>query len=323
MLKEILNPDLYHGSKKKRNFFEGWYFKICDKEDREVFALIPGIALGEEDHQHHSFIQVLDGDMAEYDYIRYEKEEFQAEEDEFRVTVGGNEFSLDGINLNLNHDGCNLKGKLSFKNILKWEGNALNPGSMGIYNYFKCMECYSQVCVLQGDIRGELEIDREMVDFTGGKVYIEKNWGMSFPEWWIWVQSNSFMEDASITCSVGQVPFKGFSFKGFLVNFVLEGKEYRFTTMNRSRFTFKKVGDDMELEFWRKNLKLKLKTYTDKQKFMLCMAPVNGKMVPLVRETLKGRVHVKLIDTKKEEVIFEGDGINTGVEYGGRKAQIS
>lgn len=45
----------------------------------------------------------------------------------------------------------------------------INPGSMGFYNYLKFMECYSQVCALDGDIIGALEIDNKVVDFTGGR----------------------------------------------------------------------------------------------------------------------------------------------------------
>lgn len=37
MLKQVINPDIYHGWKKEKNFFEGWYFKIVNaKKDRDV-----------------------------------------------------------------------------------------------------------------------------------------------------------------------------------------------------------------------------------------------------------------------------------------------
>ncbi|WP_243392439.1 MULTISPECIES: tocopherol cyclase family protein [unclassified Mesotoga] len=31
-----------------------------------------------------------------------------------------------------------------------------------------------------------------MIDLTGGKGYIEKDWGRSLPDAWIWMQSNNF-----------------------------------------------------------------------------------------------------------------------------------
>ncbi|MDS0524252.1 hypothetical protein NNC19_01090 [Clostridium sp. SHJSY1] len=46
---------------------------------------------------------------------------------------------------------------------------------MGFYNYLDFMECYSQVCAVDGYIRGKLYINEEEIDFTGGKVYVEKN----------------------------------------------------------------------------------------------------------------------------------------------------
>ena len=44
-MKPIINPDLYHGMKKDNKFFEGWYFKIVDKDNKYKFAFIPGIDL--------------------------------------------------------------------------------------------------------------------------------------------------------------------------------------------------------------------------------------------------------------------------------------
>lgn len=50
---------------------------------------------------------------------------------------------------------------------------------------------------------------------------------------------------------------------------------------------------------------------------MLCYGPKNGRMVPLVNETLNGRVKLKLINEKNGEIIFKGKGYCCGIEYGG------
>ena len=59
-------------------------------------------------------------------------------------------------------------------------------------------------------IQGVLAIDDQAVDFSGGRGYIEKDWGQSFPEAWVWFQTNHF-ERAGVylTASVANIPWMG------------------------------------------------------------------------------------------------------------------
>ena len=318
MIREIRNPDLYHGARKKRDFFEGWYFKVCDKNNDNIFAFIPGIAKGKNNKESHSFVQVLEGKSALYSYIKFNAEDFGFNKKLFHVNVKNNSFSLEEIKLDLIHKSKIINGTLKFKNIRKWPDSLINPGSMGFYNYLWFMECYSQVCAQDGYIEGELQVGDEMIDFTGGKVYIEKNWGKSFPKSWIWVQSNSFDEDGiSFTCSIGRVPFLFGSFSGFLVALYIEDEFYSFTSINKSVMNIKRGESDVEIIFRRKNLELKVKTQSEKNMFMLCMGPKDGKMIPLVEENLKGEVQLELRDIETSKIIYSGRGKSTGIEYGG------
>mgnify|MGYP001822280438 CR=1 FL=1 len=47
-LHSILRPAAYHGHGKKPPFFEGWYYKLVDREGRNRFAIIPGIFLSDD-----------------------------------------------------------------------------------------------------------------------------------------------------------------------------------------------------------------------------------------------------------------------------------
>lgn len=319
----IQKPDLYHGFNKNKDFFEGWYFKIVDKNNLYKFAFIPGISLGRTPYEHHSFIQIVDGFNIKYNYLRFNKNEFKFNNNDFKIGIKSNVFALDNIILNLKYDNKSIKGRLKFKNIVKWKDSFINPGSMGFYNYLSFMECYSQVCVLNGDIVGQLEIDNKLIDFTGGKVYIEKNWGQSFPKSWIWIQSNSFKnKDVSITCSLATIPFPVKDFRGFLIGLTIGKTFLSFTTINKSKLELKYIGKDIELVVSRGNLRLTLKTYTKKSDFVLCMGPKNGDMIPLVNETLNGRVDVILENTKNNKVLFKDIGHSTGIEYGGELINI-
>lgn len=326
-MKTILNPNLYHGAKKKNNFFEGWYFKIVDKNSLYKFAFIPGIALGQNSSQNHSFIQIVDGKNNSYKYLKFYEKSFKYNNNNFKINIKSNTFSLDKMHLSLNYSINNkakeIKGNLNFKNIISWPYSIINPGSMGFYNYLLFMECYSQVCALNGEIDGSLEIDGEIIDFTGGKVYIEKNWGKSFPESWVWIQSNSFEnKSVSVTCSLATIPFPIRDFRGFLIGVTINDKFISFTTINNSKLLLKSLGQDVELVVTNNNLQLTLKTKTNLSDFVLCMAPKNGHMIPLVKETLSGTVEMILEDIVSGNIIFKGIGKNTGVEYGGSKMNV-
>lgn len=43
-------------------------------------------------------------------------------------------------------------------------------------------------------VEGTVKVNDQEIDFTGGRGYIEKDWGSSFPKRYIWIQSNHFEE---------------------------------------------------------------------------------------------------------------------------------
>lgn len=56
-----------------------------------------------------------------------------------------------------------------------------SPGIMGWYAWVPTMECYHGVVSLDHAISGKLMIEDQAHDFNGGRGYIEKDWGKSFP----------------------------------------------------------------------------------------------------------------------------------------------
>lgn len=320
MLKSILNPDLYHGKRKRKNFFEGWYFKITDKSGKNTFAFIPGIYKGREARYNHSFIQIIDGKSKGYSYIKGSEQEFKYSESQFEIEVMGSRFSEQELELNISEENKTVAGVLKFKNIVKWESTKWNPGSMGYYNYLTFMQCYSQVTLMDAEIVGSLRIDGREIDFAGGKLYVEKNWGVEFPLSWIWIQSNSFSESKiSFTCSIGRVPMLGGSFKGFLAGLYLKNTFYKFTTMNGAKLETNSYssGSEVKLKFTRKNLELKVHANSDERDFVLCNGPRDGAMIPLVKESLNGKVKLELKDLKSGKIIYSGIGNCAGMEFGG------
>ena len=47
-IKALFNPENYHGWGRNSRYFEGWYFKLINKDQSVALAIIPGIAKDEK-----------------------------------------------------------------------------------------------------------------------------------------------------------------------------------------------------------------------------------------------------------------------------------
>ena len=73
----FFNPEQFQGWGKKKNYFEGWYFKLISADEKNAFAFIPGIAMDAAGNQ-HAFIQVLDGKKQTSVYHKFSINDFTA-----------------------------------------------------------------------------------------------------------------------------------------------------------------------------------------------------------------------------------------------------
>ena len=306
----LWDPNMYHGWGKKRRYFEGWYYKIVDPTEEYVLALIPGISMDKEGNQ-HSFIQVLNGTKIASAYHRFEAKEFFPSQTEFRVRIGNNQFHTNGLSVDL----PNLKGKLDFENLTPWPASLGAPSVMGWYSFAPFMECYHGVVSMGHTLKGTIEINGVEVDFTGGKGYIEKDWGKSFPEAWIWMQSNHFdnSDTASIFCSIAKIPWLGSSFVGFLAGFWLDGKLYKFTTYGGAQLKATLGENTVFINL--KNSQYHLRIAAQKAPGATLAAPISGAMTGKVNESMQAIIDVELLEKGKR--IFHGTARNAGLEVAG------
>ncbi len=93
------------------------------------------------------------------------------------------------------------------------------------------MECKHEVISMKHSIAGYLNIFDNSLVLTGGRGYIEKDWGHSFPTKYTWIQCNRFIrEDASLMLSIARIPYMGTEFVGCICAIHYKGREYRFAT---------------------------------------------------------------------------------------------
>ncbi len=307
----LYKPSVFQGNLKKKNYFEGWYFKQVNRDLSHTFSIIPGISLVENDP--HAFIQIMDGSEGYTDYARYPIDQFSFRTNHFYVKIGSSEFTERKMILDVTAEKTKLTGKIYFDNGVRYPQSLFSPGIMGWYSFVPFMECNHGVVSVNHDLRGEMSINGKLTDFNGGKGYIEKDWGTSFPEAWIWIQSNNFEEhDVSFMLSIAKIPWMGRYFVGLISFLFINRKFYLFSTYNGSSFS--EVRNDNELlEITLRNNISKLKVRVVNKSFCDLAAPVAGEMSRRIKESIDSEVQLQLFN-KSGEQVYSGTGRNVGLE---------
>lgn len=181
------------------NYFEGSYYK--HQKGNHTLCLIQGKAGSER------FIQVITEDFSEK--VPYTE---------------GNIFSRKGIILDIRTSRLSLTGKIRYRELCP-----ISYDVMGPFRHFP-MECRHGIVSMYHRLNGKVVLNGTEIDFTGGKGYIEKDSGHSFPSSYAWIQANDFPEPCSIMASVASIPFYGFHFQGCICVIQYKGREYRLAT---------------------------------------------------------------------------------------------
>ena len=317
-LRNIWRPEAYHGFGKRGPFFEGWYFKMVDASERAAYAVIPGVFIGEDPAASHCFVQTLDGQTGRSAFHRYPLESFHSAPDRFEIQIGPNRFTRDALSLDIARPEGELRGDLRFAGGQPWPVTFLSPGIMGWYALVPFMECYHGVLSFDHRIDGALTIDGQQVDFTGGRGYIEKDWGQAFPRAWIWMQTNHFAQTgACLTASVAVIPWLGGAFNGFIAGLWQGGKLYRFATYTGARLERQDVTDDRVFLVYA-DRRYRLEIEATRAAGGLLHSPERTAMLQRVMESLTATIHVRLIEKQTGLALFDDTGRRGGLEVVGQ-----
>lgn len=310
------NPEMFQGRFKRKNYFEGWYFKLVDELGKNVWAIIPGVSYGHSEQDVHAFIQVIDAQNYKTSYFKYDISMFKYSGTDFDISIADNTFNRNRICLNLNNEDFQIQGELDFYDIVPFPKTIFNPGIMGPYSFIPFMECYHGIINIHHQINGSILINNQQVSFSNGYGYIEKDWGKSFPESWVWLQSNHFVQkNVSVMFSIAKIPWLNKHFIGFVSFLRINEKLYRFATYSGAKIQ----------HFECKNQYFKVvvgdKRYTmtisgDYAQSGVLKAPKMGGMSREINESISSTIFVALVD-KKGELIFNGQGKKVGMEIVG------
>jgi tocopherol cyclase len=308
---KVFRPWAFQGSKRRKNYFEGWYFKQVSAGRDTVYSFIPGISLSKDNS--HSFVQVINGLTGEVDYFEYPVSQFKASARDLRVEVGKSVFSFEGIKLDLKNENSNIEGELHFNSIDRYPSSLIIPGIMGWYSFVPFMECKHGVVSTGHKLEGRLLINGAEHNYNSGRGYIEKDWGKSFPESWIWLHCNTFNStDASFTFSVAKIPWLGSYFIGFISYLKTDTGFYNFSTWSKASIKSITYKDNkLEMMFGNKRHHLSVKAVNNLPGKL--KAPVRGSMSRMIKETVDASIQLELRD-RSGKVLFSETGTRAGLE---------
>jgi len=143
----------FNGCNKKKNFFEGWYFK--HQKGDSTIAFIPGINIDDKGNK-LAFIQVITNTNS-YN-INYPFSEFLVDKDKLEVVIGNNIFSERGVKLHIESEDISISGNIKYGEL-----TPIKYDIMGPFAAIPCMECNHGVISLYHELNGEIIINNEII----------------------------------------------------------------------------------------------------------------------------------------------------------------
>ena len=318
---QVWHQEAYLGTHRKKEYFEGWYLKLIDAPRMAVFALIPGVSIGKKGEDSHAFIQLINATTGKTEYFRFPFADFSADRKRFDVRIGNNHFWDGGAEVDLQNETTHLTASLCFENIEKYPTSLLHPGIMGPFSFVPGMECYHGIVNVRHTITGTMVYNGTELDMTGGDGYIEKDWGRSFPQSWIWMQANHFSsQNACFLFSIARIPWLGKTFTGLICFLHTDQGFYRFATYNGSKVC------DLQIEG--EQIRATLKSPTHTLNFQatyssggILKAPKNGMMLRELEESITAEATVELTD-RKGKFLFRDASNRVGMEIAGTVEEL-
>lgn len=303
----LAHPEAFHGRGRRAPFFEAWYVKLVDASGDRSLALIPGLFRGLGADSAHALLQVVDASAPWTHYHRGPCERFEAAEDRFSVSLqaAGRDHHFDEQGLEV--DLPELEGRVEFGPLDPWPVLPRSPGAMGPFAFAPGLECRHGICSFGHGLKGELRVGSERWNLDGGRGYIEKDWGSTFPRSWAWVQCEHFEAHpaACLAFSSASVPWLGLRFPGLLCGMKVGDELYRFATYTGARVqSLERAGNRLQIEVVDRHHRLSIHTVGGRPTPI--HIPSQLDMRGMVTEHIGAEVNVRL--ERGKTLLFESMG---------------
>lgn len=315
------NVDLGRSVEKNKQWFEWWYYKMVLPDSGESFYFVYGV-VNPADHSKkfkgtRAYLGM--GDFTEK--INFEQEysidDFEASYDRTYVRVGDSE----ATDKHLQGELIDKDGELYRWDIAIHKKWAFNAEGFILGTNMTNIEWYpaqaDAVC------SGTIESKGKLYHLNEVPCYQDRNWGKSFPNWWVWIVSNHFKghPHAALAIGGGEPKVWGINFKksGVGLGLKYKGKVYDFRPNNFDRMKLDISYGKWHVEANDKRYKVIVDAFAPKERFMDLQFMTPNGVVFHDYETLTGNLVVKLY---KKKGLFKWELVDTlksdfgGIEYG-------
>lgn len=233
--KSPMNP---HIPPKNNSWFEGWYYRITDNINSRTIAVVVGSYIPEHVEyipgkklQGYLAIIIQEKNSTMKVYERYlentylisngdyllKKSNFSSPADFEWRAEGIGYLSQDSVDLNIK-DSISLQ--ITGGERIPWNKMVKESGPEGVLNFVPSLPLHWYVYSLGTETEYDIKLyDNNRTLNGSGFMHQEKNWGVEFPEAWIWSQGVSDNNSSHFSLSGGIVSMTGISITTWLVGY--------------------------------------------------------------------------------------------------------
>lgn len=171
---------------------------------------------------------------------------------------------------------------------------------MGPVGFLPRLECEHSVVSLYHNVSGYIKRNEQLTNING-LGYMEKDYGISMPNWWIWLQAMN-AKGQSFMISIANVPYLKMPFTGILGFFKDDNEQQIFASYNGTKVT-KYIKEQNKVIITVENKKFKYSLVINYDKLLELKSPVNGKMNRDIMEGIDS--NLSLIATNKLNQTFK------------------
>lgn len=288
----------------KLPFFEGWYFRFVS--DHFSAAIIIGIAKAADCQE--AFIQIFHTDTQQMEKLSFTADEIHYQADPFELTLQRcvllkNYLHIEAVQLSRTFD-------FQFQNAVSIHRSLYAPTIMGPFAYLKHMQCNHAILNLGSKAVCYMEHEKA-VQKMDGLMYQEKDWGTSFPDKYVWVQSNCCEKALSVLfLSCATIPLGALHFTGIIMVLKDQAQEFCFASYYGAVLTKTSIDSKGYHLRIRQGCYRIICTIRMNQTYLL-EAPQQGRMNRTVQECLLGDVDLRISKHGKtiRNLVFHKCGI--------------
>jgi len=173
-------------------------------------------------------------------------------------------------------------------------------------------------------VSGSIDLNGETLKFDGGRGYVEKDWGHSFPSSWVWAQSNHFdRPGVSVTASIARVPWMTGAFVGHIAGLLLDGELHRFATYTGAKLACIDASANSAHLILR-DRREELELVIEGRETLALKAPVLGAMEGHDAESLGGTIEVTLRERRggTASVAYRAVGRQSAIEVMNERQEL-